>query len=110
MRDVKSVLSRLEPMIVRIEATLTTTLPHLATKADLADLRSEVTREISDPRTEVTQDNSGLRPELTQDASSLRSEMTLKLADLPTRTYMWGILVVLITAYGSGLAALAVLK
>jgi hypothetical protein len=47
MRDVKSVLSRLEPMIVRIDATLISTLPHLATKAHVADLRSDVTREIS---------------------------------------------------------------
>jgi hypothetical protein len=30
--------------------------------------------------------------------------------DLPTRTYMWGILGVLIAVYGAGLAALAVLK
>jgi hypothetical protein len=37
MREVKGTLSRLEPMIVRIDATLTATLPHLATKAELAD-------------------------------------------------------------------------
>ncbi|MBV8614952.1 MAG: hypothetical protein JOY66_14485 [Acetobacteraceae bacterium] len=42
MRDVKATLVRLEPMIVRIDATLTATLPHLATKAELADLRSEL--------------------------------------------------------------------
>jgi len=42
MRDVKATLARLEPMIVRIDAALTATLPHLATKAELADLRSEL--------------------------------------------------------------------
>ena len=36
MRDVKTTLARLEPMIVRIDATLTATLPHLATKTELA--------------------------------------------------------------------------
>ena len=88
MRDVKSVLSRLEPMIVRIDATLTSTLPNLATKAEVADLRIEVTKEIVD----------------------LRLEMIQRFADVPTKTYLWGILGVLITAYGAGLAALAVIK
>ncbi len=33
-----------------------------------------------------------------------------KLADKPGKTYMWGILAALLTAYACGLAALAVLK
>jgi hypothetical protein len=37
-------------------------------------------------------------------------ELEARLAALPTKTYMWGILGVLLTAYGCGLAALAVLK
>jgi len=37
MRDVKATLARLEPMIGRIDATLTATLPHLATRAELAE-------------------------------------------------------------------------
>jgi hypothetical protein len=37
MADVKAVLARLEPMIVRIDATMQATLPTLATKAELAD-------------------------------------------------------------------------
>jgi SMC interacting uncharacterized protein involved in chromosome segregation len=161
MQDVKSVLSRLEPMIVRIDATLTATLPNLATKAEVADMRSDLTREISDLRTEMTADISGLRTEMTAEISGLRTEMTAdisglraevsrdisglrndnislraditteigglrvemtkeigalrtemiaRFADVPTKTYLWGILGVLITAYGSGLAALAILK
>ena len=136
MKDVKSLRSRLEPVIIRIDATLTSTLPHLATRAevgkDISDLRMEVTQNISDLRTGVAQDLSELRTEVTrdlsdlrtgvaqglsdlrigvtQDLSDLRVEMTQKLSDLPTRTYMWGILGVLITAYGAGLAALAVIK
>jgi hypothetical protein len=81
VRDVKSLLSRLEPMIVRIDATMTSTFPHLATRA-----------------------------EVSKDISSLRIEMNQKLSELPTKTYMWGILGVLIAAYGAGLAALAVIK
>ncbi len=172
MQEVKSVLSRLEPMIVRIDATLTSTLPNLATKAELADLRSdltrdisgsrtEITREMSDFRTEITREMSDFRTEITREMSDFRTEMTKELsdfrtgmtadfsnlradvsrdiselrneniclraettkeiatlrtemiarfADVPTKTYLWGILGVLITAYGSGLAALAILK
>jgi hypothetical protein len=77
VHEVKTVLSRLEPMIVRIEAILGATLPTLATKAELAELRSD-----------------------------LRTE----LADKPGKTYMWGVLGVLIIAYAAGLAALAVIR
>jgi hypothetical protein len=59
-------LADLRASVARIEATIGATLPHLATKADLAEK--------------------------------------------PSKTYMWGILAVLLTAYACGLAALAVLK
>jgi hypothetical protein len=81
MRDVKTVLSRLEPLIVRIDAALTSTLQHLATRSQVG-----------------------------ADISSLRIDMTQKLFELPTKTYMWGVLAVLVTAYTAGLAGLAVIK
>lgn len=69
MSEVKAILVRLEAsvsdlrvMVARIDAQL----PHLATKADLAEK--------------------------------------------PSKTYMWGILGALLTAYACGLAALAILK
>ena len=37
-REIKATLARLEPMIIRIDATL----PHLATKAELADKPGKV--------------------------------------------------------------------
>lgn len=37
MKDVKAVLGRIEPVMARVDATLSATLPHLATKAELAD-------------------------------------------------------------------------
>ena len=73
MREERAERGRLEAAILRVETILTTTLPHLATKADLAALE-------------------------------------VKLADKPSKTYMWGILGVLLTAYACGLAALAILK
>ncbi len=66
MREVKSAVGRLEATTIRIEAMLAATLPHLATKAELAEK--------------------------------------------PGKTYMWGILAVLLTAYACELAGLAVLK
>jgi hypothetical protein len=81
MREVKATLPRMEAAIVRIEATLAATLPHLATKADLAELKAE-----------------------------LKSDIARLDADKPGKVYMWGILAVLLTAYACGLAGLAVLK
>ena len=37
MRELKATLGRLEPLIVRLDEQIRATLPHLATKADLAD-------------------------------------------------------------------------
>jgi hypothetical protein len=70
-------MGRVEIGIAEIKAMLAATLPHLATKAELAELRSE---------------------------------MVAGFADKPSKTYMWGILAVLLTAYTCGLAGLAVLK
>jgi hypothetical protein len=102
VRDVKSLLSRLEPVIIRIDASLTATLPHLATRAEVTAMRSEVNRDIAGLRIDVHQKLSDMNLKLW--------EMNLKLSDMPNRIYMWGVLGVLITAYGAGLAALAVLK
>jgi hypothetical protein len=121
MQDVKSVLSRLEPMIVRIDATLTATLPNLATKAEVADLRAEtssgiadlrtgLTKEISDLRTGFTMETADLRSDLTEEIANLRNEMIQGFAKVPTKTYLWATLGVLITAYGAGLAALAAIR
>lgn len=73
MRDVKGAVSRLETSladvrqsVTRIETMFAATIPHLATKADLADK--------------------------------------------PGKAYLWAVLAVLLTAYASGLAALAILR
>jgi hypothetical protein len=70
-------IGRVELAVVRIEAMLAATLPHLATKTGVADLRTD---------------------------------MVAGFADKPGKTYMWGILAVLLTAYACGLAGLAILK
>ena len=96
---------------------LTSTLPNLATKAEFAELRTEVTKEIGDVRIGLTKEIADVRADLTKeianvrtDLGNLRNEMIDRFANVPTKTYLWGILGVLITAYGGGLAALAVIK
>ena len=41
-RDMRGSLTRLELAVARIEAMLAATIPHLATKAQLAELRAEL--------------------------------------------------------------------
>jgi hypothetical protein len=91
MRDVKSSIARLDATTARIEmglaeikAMLAATLPHLATKAELTTGLAEQTSRIA--------------------------ELAVVLAEKPSKTYMWGILAVLLTAYACGLAGLAVLR
>jgi hypothetical protein len=42
MREIKTTLARLEPLIICIDERLTSTLPNLATKAELADKPGKV--------------------------------------------------------------------
>jgi hypothetical protein len=44
------------------------------------------------------------------EVAGLRADMVAGFADMPGKTYMWGILAVLLAAYACGLAGLAVLK
>lgn len=46
MREVKGVLGQIVPLLTRIDATLTSTLPRLATKAELAAATMALSREI----------------------------------------------------------------
>jgi hypothetical protein len=89
VRDLKDTLADLKTIVVRMDAVL----PHLATKADLATMDAKLGA--MDARLAAT------LPHLATKAD---------LADKPGKTYMWGVLAALLTAYACGLAALAVLK
>ena len=84
MREEKAARARLEAAVLRVATILATSLPYLATKADVAGLRSDVDAKLAG--------------------------IEVKLADKPGKAYMWGIMAALLTAYACGLAALAVLK
>jgi uncharacterized coiled-coil protein SlyX len=84
VRDIKETLTDMRVMIARMDAHMS----HLATKAEIAELRTDM--------------QTGL--------AELRTEMHAGFAETPSKTYMWGILGVLLTAYACGLAALAIVK
>jgi hypothetical protein len=117
MRDVKGVLSRLEPLIVRMDAAL----PHLATKADLAEMRGELSGEIARVRGDLSAQIVGargdisveiarVRGELATEIATTRGDLPAALAEKPSKAYLWGVLTALVAAYTAGLAALAVLR
>jgi hypothetical protein len=100
MREMKSVLGQIVPMLARIDATLSGTLPHLATKAELSELLARIDT------------LSGALPHLATRAEL--SELRADLADKPGKTYLWAVIGVLVAAivasYGAGLAAIALLR
>jgi hypothetical protein len=65
-REEKAARQRLEAAFIRIEATL----PHLATKADLAELRTDLADVNIDLKSDI-------------------ARLDVKLADKPSRTYIW---------------------
>jgi len=48
MRELKAAWPRMEAAIIRIETTLAATLPHLATKVDLAQLEGRLEAKLAD--------------------------------------------------------------
>ena len=100
MQDVKATMAHLDQTVVRIEATLNAVLPHLATKAELGHVEASIGK--------VEADVGKIETLLTATLPHLATKA--ELADKPGKAYLWGVLAVLITAYGAGLAALAVLK
>ena len=102
VHEMRATMGRLELLVTEIKATLDATLPHLATKAEVADLRVET----ADLRAEWKQDIGQLRT----DMADMRTELKTDLAEKPSKTYMWGVMAALLTAYACGLAALAILK
>ena len=48
MREERTARARLEAAVLRVETILTTALPYLATKADLAELRAELEIKLAD--------------------------------------------------------------
>jgi hypothetical protein len=75
--EIKVTLNRLAPLIDEFRAFLAATLPTLATKAELADLRPVLKSDIADLRAELKSDIAALHAEL----AHLRAEVLQR----PTR-------------------------
>jgi hypothetical protein len=140
VRDLKDTLADLKTIVVRMDAKLDAVLPHLATKADVANLENKLVAmganmdlrfgavdakfdavdakfEAMDAKMDAKFDAMDAKMDAKLGVMDARLEATLPhlatkadLADKPSKTYMWGILAALLTAYACGLAALAVLK
>jgi hypothetical protein len=104
VRDLKDTLAELKTMVVRMDARLEAVLPHLATKSDLANMDTRLGAMDAKMETRLGAMDARL------DATLPHLATKADLADKPGKTYMWGILAALLTAYACGLAALAVLK
>ena len=104
VRDLKDTLAELKTMVVRMDARLEAVLPHLATKSDLANVETRLTA--MDARMDAKMGAVEARLDATLPHLATKADI----ADKPGKTYMWGILAALLTAYACGLAALAVLK
>ncbi len=135
MREVKAASGRLETMVAdvrqavtRIEATLTATLPHLATKAEIAEVKVEMAEMVKTlphlatkaEMAEFKVENAEMvktLPHLATRAEMAEISQTLPhlatkaaLAEKPGKAYLVSMVAILLAAYAAGLAALAVLK
>ena len=103
MGEVRAILRRIEPLIVRIDAQI----PYLATKAEvegvrrdlsgeIASVRQDLSGEIATVRHELSGAIAGVRHEVSGDIATLRTEavtfrgeILTELAHKPTRGAMW---------------------
>jgi hypothetical protein len=129
MGEVRAILRRIEPLIVRIDAQI----PYLATKAEVESVRRDLSGEIASVRHDlsgeiasvrhdlsgeiasVRQDLSGeiasVRHELSGDIATLRTEAVVfrgeiltELAHKPTRGAMWSMGIALFGLVVAGIA------
>ena len=113
VRDLKDTQAELKSMVARIEAKLDAFMPHVATKVDLASMGARLDAVL--PHRATKADLAATQSDLAKMRIGLETALPYlatraDLADKPGKTYMWGILAALLTAYACGLAALAVLK
>lgn len=76
MGEVRAILSRMEPMIVRIDAQM----PFLATKEELASLRGESKEELASFRGAFKEELASMRGESKEELASFRGEFKEELA------------------------------
>ena len=73
--EIKSILNRLAPRIDEMYGFLIAKLPELATKAEVAELRTETKTEIAELRSETKTEIAELRSETRTEFAAVRTEM-----------------------------------
>jgi len=117
MLDVLKRIGVLESSVSELKAQVAAALPHLATKADLAEglgaLRAELTGGLGALRAELTGGLGALRAELTGGLGALRAELTgdlgalrSEISAMETRIIKWTIA----TAVATGSLAFTIAK
>jgi hypothetical protein len=83
--DLDTRLRELAGTLGRVEVTLNATVPHLATKAEVAGLRGDLATEVANLRGSLATEIANLRGQTTTEFASLRGEMTR----LELRLVLW---------------------
>jgi chromosome segregation ATPase len=83
--EIKATLNRLAPLIDEFRGFMAATLPTLATKVELGELRTELKSDIAELRAELKSDIAELRAELKSDIAELRAELRMEILQRPTR-------------------------
>ncbi|MFQ5984732.1 MAG: hypothetical protein ACE5LL_04360 [Alphaproteobacteria bacterium] len=122
MAEIKAVLGRLESRVSEIAETvakmlgiLDGALPHLATKAELAETKAVLTADLADTKAVLKADladtNAVLKADLADTKAVLRAELAetkaalkAELADKPSKAYMWMVVGVLVAAIFAAVA------
>ncbi|AHA28005.1 hypothetical protein [Candidatus Liberibacter americanus] len=93
-------------------AKLETTLPHLATKADLANVRTELKQDINNVKTELKQDINNVRTELKQDIANVKQDIAnvkIELKDAINNQTKWFMGILLTTILSISASTITIL-
>ncbi|MBB4212639.1 uncharacterized protein DUF1640 [Rhodothalassium salexigens DSM 2132] len=82
MTDVETTLRRIEPVLNNLDGFVRASLPNLATRTELHDLRNEIHSDMENLRSEVRADMQNLRGELHTDIQGLRGDLATMAAKL----------------------------
>jgi hypothetical protein len=84
VKDIKTVLARMEPKLSEMHTFAQATLPHLATKTEVSEMRADLSRDIGDLKATLTTlphlatktEVSEMRADLSRDIGDLKATLT----------------------------------
>jgi chromosome segregation ATPase len=78
MGEVRAILRRIEPLIVRIDAQI----PYLATKAEVESVRHDLAGEIASVRHDLSGEIASVRQDLSSEIASVRQDLSGEIASV----------------------------